>query len=174
MTATHRDGVTGAAAPTTNDERIERLVQSLEREVELLQELSAVLEQQRQGVARNDSTAIESSIQALGRTILTLEESRRQRRAVLALIGDTEEVELNDLEAHLGDSITPQLAAARTAVQQAAAAVSRDLSINQAVLNRAVQAGDVFLQRLFSTASHTTPSPRPDTKADDGPGRESS
>lgn len=168
MTSPFRDVTLDAMTPSSNGDRIERLVNSLEREVELLRELSTILEQQRQGVARNDSPAIESSIQALGRTILTLEESRRQRRSVLALLGDTEEVGLNELEAHLGHAIPPELSKARTAVQQAAAVASRDLAINRAVLDRAVQAGDAFLQRLFSTASHATPSYRPDAKVDEG------
>ena len=94
--------------------------------------------------------AIESSVHAIGRTLLTLEEARRRRGTLTALVAGRPGVALADLEQHLG-ALPAGLVAAREAVRRGAEATALDVAINQTVLRRALEAGDAFLQQLFSS-----------------------
>jgi hypothetical protein len=148
-------------------DRVSQLVRALNAERSLLGELREVLMVQREAVAQNDQAGVEVSIHAMGRIMLTLEESRRQRRAVLSLIADGNEVALTDLEEYVGDPVPEDLRSAREAVQRLAVATANDLAINQHVLDRVLHAGDTFLQRLFSTGLDTCPSYGPAKDGDE-------
>ena len=148
---------TGAIADTAWSERSQQLVHALRSEQDVLEELREALSRQREAVARSDHDAVESSIHALGRIILTLEETRRQRRSVLALMFPDQEVSIMDLELYLDDAVPPELLEARSAVRRLSVSTANDLAINQHVLDRVLQAGDAFLQKLFSTALEGSP-----------------
>ncbi|HTO74218.1 MAG TPA: hypothetical protein VMJ30_10365, partial [Gemmatimonadales bacterium] len=49
------------------------------------------------------------------------------------------------------------VAAARRAIQHAALKATEDVAVNQQVLKRALEAGESFLQQLFTTASDALP-----------------
>lgn len=129
-----------------------QLVRALQDEVVILEELRAVLARQRQGVAANDHQIIEASIREMGRALFTLEEARRGRQTLVALLGGEDAGSLTDLESWFAGRIPQELLDARDVVRSTAAAAARDLAVNQHVLDRALQAGDAFLQRLFTNA----------------------
>jgi hypothetical protein len=66
--------------------------------------------------------------------------------------------------------LSPELETARNRVKRAALQTSQDLAINQHILRRALEAGDQFLQRLFSMGNDPAPSyQRADSGADGTP-----
>jgi len=127
------------------------LVAALQQEDVLIGELQGALERQRAGIADDDPQTVDSSTQAVARTLLSLDEARRHRVAVTADLTDGMSADLNTLEDVLGGPLTPELKQARRSVRRAAERAAVDLRINQSVLRRALEAGDAFLQRLFST-----------------------
>jgi hypothetical protein len=88
---------------------------------------------------------------AIARTRLTLEEARRRRAALAAAVMGRPGVALSDLELFVGVLPAPLLAA-REAVHRAAEVAAQDLAINQRMVGQALDAGDAFLQQLFSSA----------------------
>jgi hypothetical protein len=147
--------------------RLDDLTEALGRELRHIDDLKQALLRQRAAVAADDPEAIESSVHAIGRTLLTLEEARRKRSALIALMAGDGAVALSDLDAHLGFSPPESFVAAREAVRRAAEATSRELAINQTILRRALEAGDAFLQQLFSSTADPMPSYTPGPRAAD-------
>jgi hypothetical protein len=145
--------------------RLGELTNALTREQGLIENLRQALLRQRQGVAADDPEAIESSVHAVSLTLLTLEEARRGRAALTALIAGEPGVALADLEDHLGVLLPASFTEARERVRRTAEATALDVAINQTVLRRALEAGDTFLQQLFSSATDPMPvdlpGPRP-------------
>ncbi len=137
--------------------RMGDLAQALLYEANVIEELRQALLRQRAGVAADDAELVEASIHAMGRTLLTLDEARRRRGALTALITGSEPTPLEKLEAMFGGILPPELEAARTKVKRAALATAQEVAINQHILRRALEAGDAFLQRLFSMASDPAP-----------------
>ena len=138
-------------------QRLGELTAALLHELRLIEELRTALLRQRAGVAADDRDAIEGSVQAVGRTLLTLEEARRRRTALTGFLTGNMSTELSELEQHVGCRLPAALQDARDAVRRAATAASQDARINQNVLRRALEAGDAFLQQLFSSAIEPTP-----------------
>ncbi|HTS87720.1 MAG TPA: hypothetical protein VMG41_04445 [Gemmatimonadales bacterium] len=138
--------------------RLADLVDGLLYEAHVIGELRQALLRQRAGVAADDAEAVESSVQAMGRTLLTLDEAKRRRAALTALITGGEPAPLDRLESLLGGSVPPELEEARTMLKRAALQAAQDVAINQHILKRALEAGDLFLQKLFSMAGDPAPS----------------
>jgi hypothetical protein len=144
--------------------RLNELTSALTHELRLIEELRSALLRQRAGVAADDSEAIESSVQAVGRTLLTLEEARRRRTSLTEFLTGNHSSELADLERYVGCRLPEPLQLAREGVRRAATAAAQDARINQNVLRRALEAGDAFLQQLFSTAIEPAPAYLPGTQ----------
>lgn len=141
--------------------RLDELTGALVHELRLIDDLRNALLRQRAAVAADDPEVIESSVQAIGRTLLTLEEARRRRGSLIALVAGNGSIALAELEAHLGFTLPDGFVAARDAVRRAAESTSRELAINQTVLRRALEAGDAFLQQLFSSTADPMPAYAP-------------
>lgn len=141
--------------------RLDDLTAALAHELRLIDDLRQALLRQRAAVAADDPEAIESSVHAIGRTLLTLDEARRGRMALIALVTGNGAIGLADLEAHLGFTAPESFSAVRDAVRRAAEATARELAINQTVLRRALDAGDAFLQQLFSSTADPMPAYSP-------------
>ena len=156
----------GAGVPTSA--RLSDLAGALVQEQRLIEELRQALLRQRAGMASGDLELIDESAYAIARTLLTLEEARRRRRASLtAAVMGRQGVALCDLESFIGILPAPLLAA-REAVRRAAEATAHDLAINQRVVRQALEAGDAFLQQLFSSASDPMAVPIPSLRPADG------
>ena len=117
--------------------RLDDLTSALGHELRLIDDLRQALMRQRMAVATDDPGAIESSVQAIGRTLLTLEEARRRRSALIALMVGNATTALADLEIQLGFPAPNDFVLAREAVHRAAEATSRGLATNQSILRRA-------------------------------------
>jgi hypothetical protein len=141
--------------------RLDELTGALRDELCLIDDLRQALMRQPVAVAADDPEAIESSVQAISRTLLTLEQARRRRDALITLIAGNAAIALADLETQLGFPAPDDFVAAREAVRRAAEATSRELAINQTILRRALEAGDAFLQQLFSNTADPTPAHTP-------------
>ena len=131
------------------------VVRALRAEESLLRELCSVLAAQRDGIARDDSGSIETATHGVSRTVLTLDETRRRREQITRLLTNGEYTPLEQLESVIGP--VAGLAAARTAVRDAATAAVRDLALNQSILRGALKAGDAYLQALFASVSDVVP-----------------
>ena len=142
------------------------LARALLQEQRLIEELRQALLRQRAGMASGDPELIEVSVHAIARTLLTLQEARRRRTSLLAAVMVGPGVALSDLESFVGVLPAPLLAA-REAVGRAAEATAQDVAINQRVLGQALEAGDAFLQQLFSSATDTMAVPMPNLRPAD-------
>jgi hypothetical protein len=138
-------------------ERLSDLAEALLYEASVIEELRAALLRQRAGVAADDAALVESSIHAMGRTLLTLDEAKRRRAALTALIAGGEPTPLDRLEVMMGGSLPADVEDARALVKRAALQTAQDVAINQHILKRALEAGDVFLQKLFSMGGDPAP-----------------
>ena len=135
----------------------EDLAEALCRETKLLDQLRNALLQQRAGVANDDVAAIESSIQAMGRTLLTLGEARQRRMMLTGYLAGGQPLPLAELERTLTESLPPAVQQARTDARRAATAVSREVTINHHIVRRALDAGEMFIQHLFSSVADPIP-----------------
>jgi hypothetical protein len=144
--------------------RLGELTSALAHEHRLIDELRQALLRQRAGVAADDPEAIEGSVHAIGRTLPTLEEARRRRTSLTALVAGRPGVALVDLETLIGP-LPAAFVVERDAVRRAAEATALDVAINQTVLRRALEAGDAFLQQLFSSATDPMPVYAPGPRA---------
>jgi hypothetical protein len=138
------------------DQRFGDLVEALVEEARMIDELRHALLRQRAGVAADDVDAVESSLHSIGRTLLTLEEARRRRGALTALITGGDPAPLESLEESLG-VLPARLLGARNTVNRAAKEAAQEIAINQHILRRAIEAGEAFLQHLFSSAVDPAP-----------------
>lgn len=137
--------------------RLSELANGLERETEIVHELKDALIRQREGVATSQTEKVNATVDAIGRILLTLDEGRRRRGTMLvALTGDSD-LKLDQLEQALAVALPPSLVDARARLHAAAEDVTREIAINRVVLQRAVEAGETFLQALFSSTSEPAP-----------------
>ncbi len=135
----------------------EDLAGALRHETKLLEQLRDALLQQRAGVANNDVAVIESSIQAMGRTLLTLGEARKRRMMLTGYLAGEKALPLAELERVLTESLPPAVQQARADTREAATSVSREVKINHHIVRRALDVGEMFIQYLFSSVADPTP-----------------
>lgn len=145
------------ASGRTTSQGLRELIEIVERQAELAGELADVLAAQRAAVAANDVMGIESSIVAVHRVLLTLAEAHRRRGALEEVLGVDPTRPLDPLEPIAGMTPPPALAEARARLRRAAEQTAREAAINDTVLRRAVEAGEVFLQELFSSVADPDP-----------------
>lgn len=130
---------------------------ALRAETTLVASLRAALVSQRAAIAANDAPGVHASIADIGRIVQGLTDARRARSHVLhALCGDGT-VPLEHAESASGMRFPPDVQEARRALRREAETVTREVAINHRVLRGAVEAGERFLQELFSTRGNSTP-----------------
>jgi hypothetical protein len=132
---------------------VKLLGDALRHEVDLLENVRAALLEQRAGVASNDAGRIEDGTHRLGRSLLTIEEARRYRSDLTSVLGGGRPLKLNELELVLPQPMPADLSDARAQLRAAANGVAREVAINNLVVHRALDAGEVFIQVLFSTVA---------------------
>lgn len=142
-----------AQAPATAD--VLSLQGALDAEMRLLDDLADVLGRQRRGVAADDLEAVDDSVFAAHRVIRTLEEARRRRRALLAILTGDEDTPLEQLEDSLGDDAAADLLRSRDALLDTARSLSRQIELNRRVLRHALTSGENRMRTLCGVA--TTP-----------------
>jgi hypothetical protein len=158
--AAGRRSVAREANETTMEPRhhqLQELAAELERETALVEQLRDALVQQRAGVAASSAEAVEASVDAVGRILLTLEEARRRRAALVGALAGDGPPALDRIEAALRAPLPATLEQARARLRRAAREVTMETAINREVLRRALEAGEAFLQELFSSADAPAP-----------------
>ena len=150
-------------------QRTERLISALGRETALLTELAEALARQRAAVARNDVTALEADVAVAGRVLLTLQEAHRLRGEILVAMGADRDHPLGHLAATLPGSLGGRVERSRAALAAAAAAATREATVNRSVLRSALDAGDAYLQALFTGGLPTPYTPGDGRPAPAGP-----
>ena len=127
---------------------IDSLVDAFNTERRLLEELIAVMRRQREAVGHDDLQAVDDTVFATHRVLVTLSESRRRRRTLNTLIGHSEDLGIHGLERALGPRMTPELRDARDELHDAARTLAREVSLNRRVLREALACGDAFARAL--------------------------
>jgi hypothetical protein len=131
------------------------LQEVLGTERKLLEELMHVMRRQRAAVSADDLQALDDSVFATYRVLATLGEARRRRKSVNRMLSGAEDLNVNDLEDILGDRATPDVIAARDALQHAAVELSREVDTNKQVLQAAMENGNDYVQKLFGAPQPT-------------------
>ncbi|MEQ9401868.1 MAG: flagellar export chaperone FlgN [Longimicrobiales bacterium] len=124
------------------------LVDALVTERRLLDELLRVLRAQRSGVSSEDLEAVDDSVFAAQRILLTMQQARRRRRVLLELVAGKPDLPLGDLDQVLGPLMTPAVRAARDDLQDGARQLARELEINRRVLSGALDSGEKMIRAL--------------------------
>jgi flagellar biosynthesis/type III secretory pathway chaperone len=127
---------------------VESLTDALATERRLLDELIQIMRRQRSAVSADDLQAVDDSVFATHRVLVTLSEARRRRRALNTLIGQREDLAIHSLDDVLGPRMTAALRAARDELHDAARALSREVSLNRRILREALACGDAFARVL--------------------------
>jgi hypothetical protein len=125
---------------------LEALSDALLSERKLIDDLTEVVHRQRAAIAVDDLQAIDDSVFATHRILLTLGEARKGRRSINTMVGCREETGVKHLEDALGPWMTPSLRSAREALQIAAATLSREIGINRRILREAIANSDSLVR----------------------------
>lgn len=156
MNPAHSHG-TAAADPAA-------LTAALQDERKLLDELLRALERQRGAVAENDIDAIEAGVSDVHRTLLTLGEALKRRRAMVALLTGSEETPLAELGPWLEAGAESVDGMVRD-ISAVARTVARELVTTRALLQTAIADGDAYLQTLAGAGLEASVYERSDAEA---------
>lgn len=133
----------GSAAAT-----VETLAAALTGEVRLLDDLASILRHQREGVAGDDVQKVDDSVFGAHRMMRTIEEARRRRRTLIAILLGAGDVPPRELPDALGARATTELMMAVDRLVSAGDALAREIDINRHVLRGAIEAGDRVVRAL--------------------------
>jgi hypothetical protein len=142
---------------------VDSLTDALKSERRLIDELISVMKRQRSAVGDDDLQAVDDSVFATHRVLVTLSEARRQRRNLNALIGQREDLGIHALDEALGPRMTPGLRMARDDLHSAARALSREVALNRRILREALACGDAFARTLAGVEDAPTYATQPST-----------
>jgi hypothetical protein len=147
----------GMATMAGRTHQLRELSAALQKEAKVVAALRDALIEQRTALAADDAEAVNTASDAVGRILLVLEEVRSSRATVLAAIGGGEPVRIEQIEETLGISLPLPLEQARAELRRVGQEVAREVAVNRAVLRRAVETGEAFLQALFSSTLEPSP-----------------
>ena len=143
-------------APDAGSTHLESLTDTLQSERRLLDDLTKVMVRQRESIAKDDLEAIDESVFSAQRVLRTLQEARRRRRTLLELIGVDRDLPLRELEHQIGPAVSEVLSAARDALLDSAATLSRELTSNRQVIHGALAIGEQLLRVFTGTSERPT------------------
>jgi hypothetical protein len=132
---------------------LDSLTDALLTERRLLDELISVMRRQRSAVGDDNLQAVDDSVFATHRVLVTLNEARRRRRSLNTLIGQREDMGIHALDEALGPRMTPALREARDELHEAARALSREVALNRRILREALASGDAYARTLAGAES---------------------
>jgi hypothetical protein len=119
---------------------VEVLADAMSSERRLIEGLIAIMRSQRNAIAADDLQGVDDSVFDTHRVLATLSEARRRRHALNRMLGEREDISIDELEDMLGPRMTEQLAGLRDSLQQSARALSQEVTINRQVLRQALVA----------------------------------
>jgi hypothetical protein len=124
------------------------LVDAVQSERRLVEELTAIMLQQRAAVASEDLQSVDDSVYAVQRVLFTLAEARKRRRSLNVHLGHDEEIALRQLVEAIGPLATDALRTARDQLHAAARTLAREVAVNRQVLRESLSAGDEYVRAL--------------------------
>src|ERR1043166_368248 len=127
---------------------VDALADALGTERRLIEELIAVMRRQRTAIANDDLQAVDDSVFATHRVLVTLNEARRRRRSLNALLGEREDLSIYALDEALGSGMTPARREVREQLNVSARLLSREVALNRRVLRSALASGDAYARTL--------------------------
>lgn len=122
---------------------------ALRSEARLLADLVAIMRRQRDAVARDDLDAVDDSVFATHRVLVTLGEARRRRRSLNHMLGEGDDLSLSSIEDFFVGDIPEGLRAAVELVTESARTLQREVEINRRVLRHAIDSADQFVRTLY-------------------------
>lgn len=128
------------------------LAGTLRAERRLLERLEEILDTQREGVADDDLEAVDGSVYAARRVLLTLSEARRRRRGILRTLFGDPDLPLRELEDAVEGEVPSAVLDARDALLQSAARLSRVVKSSQRLLEEAMEENDRHLRQLHGSS----------------------
>jgi hypothetical protein len=135
----------------------QELAEAMTQEADIARDLREALIRQRAGVAGLDNAAVESSVDEIAHLLLTLEEAARRRAGLMTAVTGRPDVPIDRLETVLATPLQATLLQARQRLRRAAQDVAQEVAINRNVLRRAAEAGEAFVQALFSSVAGPAP-----------------
>jgi hypothetical protein len=133
------------------------LTLAVEQERRLLEALRRAVPQQREAVVHGDVPGLESSARLAGRALLTLQEARRHRSAVLQrLVGDPGQP-LLEIDTRFETPLPESFLAARSSMRRSATETAEDVWRNQELLLAALRERDALLQELLTGSRPARP-----------------
>src|SRR5438128_366694 len=114
------EGISPARAPST-----EMIADAMAAEATLIDELVSIMRKQRAAVAGNDLQSLDDTVFATHRVLATLSQARRRRHLINTLLGEREDLPLDQLDTVLGSRMTESLRLVRATLQESARVLSR-------------------------------------------------
>jgi hypothetical protein len=148
-------------------EALSELARVLVREADVVRDLREALVRQRAGVAADSTADVHGSCDDIARILVALDNARRHRASLLGHLAGGAPGTLEDLARELGGTLPPPLAEAAQALRREAEGTAREAAVNRTVLQRTVEAGEAFLQALFTDAGAPEAVYRPGERRDD-------
>ena len=130
------------------DAAVSAIADALRAEERLLGELVAIVRRQREAISNDDLDALDDSVFATHRLLLTLGEARRRRRALNELIGEGDDLSLDALGATFDHAPPPSVSDAMTSLAAVATTLHREVDMNRRVLRHAIDSGDQMVRVL--------------------------
>lgn len=150
----------------SHDQTLAELTRALDHETGLVRELCEALVRQRAGVASGAPEAIHAGAEDIGRILFTIEEARRTRRELVDSLTGNPEAPLERVESAFGTAVPVTFTQRRRALRLAADQAMREATINRSVLRHALEAGEAYLQALFSSPDALESYGPPDRRED--------
>lgn len=129
------------------------LEDALRSERGLVQDLAALVRRQREALGTDDLPAVEETVYATHRVLLTLREAQRRRRTLNRLIGWPEGLRLTGMDDALAGGMDDGLREARDGLYDAARSLTREVEMNRAVLRASLAAADEYARALHGAAA---------------------
>lgn len=149
---------TSARFATPSPAAIDALTDALTAERKLIGELTDVMLRQRSAVGADDLQAVDDSVFATHRLLLTLGEARKRRRGINTLLGWKEDAGVKQLDDLLGDAMSNRLREERDELQTAARQLSREIEINRRVLREALSNNEGLVRAMCGAPAEATSS----------------
>jgi hypothetical protein len=162
-----RTHAAGGDAAMRQAEILTELARVLAREAEVVHALREALVRQRAGVAADSTPDVHGSCDDIARILVALDNARRHRSSLLANLAGGTPTTLEALARELGGTLPPELAEAAAVLRREAEGAAREAAVNRTVLKRTVEAGEAFLQALFTDAGEPEAVYRPGERRDD-------
>lgn len=126
---------------------------ALHSEARLLADLIAIMRRQRDAVARDDLDAVDDSVFATHRVLVTLGEARRRRRSLNHMLGEGDDLSLSGIEDFFVGEAPEAVREAVAVVTREARLLQREVEVNRRVLRGAIDSADQYVRAMCGVAA---------------------